>query len=154
MNKLSKIIEKLDKLSTNLETQTDMATEPAKANSGAEIVTTLIKGQQQLRIFHWQTTSYSQHKTFGGAYESLDEKIDELLETYFGKYGRIQADNSFDFSLSNLSSDSGTSLIDSLIEFLSNRFPSLIDAKDTDLLNIRDEIVGELNRTKYLLTLS
>jgi hypothetical protein len=32
--------------------------------------------------------------------------------------------------------------------------PTMLDAKkDTDLLNIRDEILASVNQTKYLLTL-
>jgi hypothetical protein len=38
--------------------------------------------------------------------------------------------------------------------YLINELPTMLDsAKDTDLLNIRDEILGSVNKTKYLLTL-
>jgi hypothetical protein len=34
-----------------------------------------------------------------------------------------------------------------------NELNEHLDDEDTNLLNIRDEIIGELNRLKYLLTL-
>jgi hypothetical protein len=38
--------------------------------------------------------------------------------------------------------------------YLINELPTMLDAKkDTDLLNIRDEILASVNQTKYLLTL-
>jgi hypothetical protein len=37
---------------------------------------------------------------------------------------------------------------------LVNDVPTMLDAKkDTDLLNIRDEMLADVNKTKYLLTL-
>ena len=37
--------------------------------------------------------------------------------------------------------------------WLSTKVPKLISEKDTDLLNIRDEILGEINQALYLFTL-
>jgi len=44
-------------------------------------------------------------------------------------------------------------LIDVFIEFLQNDLPEELEKTDTDLLNIRDEMLGLLNKTKYLLLL-
>jgi len=151
MSNINKIIEKIDKLATNL--QVEEPSQP-KTSGGVELLTTLVQVQNQYRIFHWQTKSFSQHKSFGVIYEKLDESIDDFLETYFGKYGRIIADKSFGITMENLMDGSGISYSDKFIDFLSNKLPSLIDAtKDTDLVNIRDTILGDVNRLKYLLTL-
>ena len=46
------------------------------------------------------------------------------------------------------------SLMLDMENYLINELPTMLDAKkDTDLLNIRDEILGSVNQTKYLLTL-
>jgi hypothetical protein len=38
--------------------------------------------------------------------------------------------------------------------YLINELPAMLDSKeDTDLLNIRDEMLASVNKTKYLLTL-
>jgi len=44
-------------------------------------ITGLLTLQNQLRIFHWQTTVYSEHTAFGTAYEALDDLIDSFIET-------------------------------------------------------------------------
>lgn len=122
---------------------------------GETILTNLLTYQNQLRIFHWQTKSYSQHKSFGNAYEMLDDKIDQFLETFFGKYGRIVSASVFGIELDNYSPESFGEYNDEFITFLSEELPSYLAYEtDTDLLNIRDDILGAVNRLKYLLTLS
>jgi len=55
-----------------------------------KLVSPLIRIQEQLRIFHWQTESYAQHKAFGKAYEELGELIDQFVEVYMGKNGKVK----------------------------------------------------------------
>lgn len=120
---------------------------------GELIQTTMLQMQKQYQIFHWQTTSFSQHKSFGNIYESLDESIDTFIETYMGKYGRVISASKFNLEMSNYSDLNFLNATNSYIEFLINLTNMLDTARDTDLLNIRDEILGNLNRLKYLLTL-
>ena len=117
-----------------------------------KLLSPFLKIQNQLRIFHWQTTSYAQHKAFGKAYEHLDEQIDEFVEVFRGKYGRSKAANSYNIQLDNLGDDY-LSVVDSFISYLIDITDEVDPEKDTDLLNIRDSMLGELNRLKYLLTL-
>ena len=44
--------------------------------------------------------------------------------------------------------------LDEFTEFLMSLSEKLIQGEDTDLLNIRDEILAEVNKMKYLLTLN
>ena len=111
-----------------------------------------LKIQNQLRIFHWQTTSYAQHKAFGKAYENLDELIDEFVEVFMGKYGRSRASTSYNIELNNLDGNY-IDVIDEYINYLIELTNDVDQKEDTDLLNIRDSMLGELNRLKYLLTL-
>jgi hypothetical protein len=123
-----------------------------KISKGSYILTNFLSAQNQFKIFHWQTTSFSQHKAFGEIYESLSEHIDEFIEVYMGKYGRIIAGKTFDISLGNIV-DNPSEYVDRVIRFMVEAIPASVDAKDTDLLNIRDEMLGDLNQLKYLLTL-
>jgi DNA-binding ferritin-like protein len=120
---------------------------------GEKIQTAMLQMQKQYQIFHWQTTSFSQHKSFGKIYESLDENIDTFIETYMGKYGRVIAASKFNLEMSNYSDLNFASATDSYIEFLIGLNDMLDETRDSDLLNIRDEILGSLNQLKYLLTL-
>jgi DNA-binding ferritin-like protein len=118
------------------------------------IVTKLLTYQNQIKILHWQTVSYSEHKTLDGLYSDLSEHIDEFVETFMGKYGRVMAQSNFNLTLQNYSSLAPMDLMNQMAAYLINELPTMLDAKkDTDLLNIRDEILGSVNQTKYLLTL-
>ena len=114
------------------------------------IVVKLIQLQTQFKIFHWQTFSFANHNAFGGLYDALSESIDEFVETYQGIYGRFDFGGA-SFSITNLSDSDFISILNDNIQTLT-QYESLF--KNTDLLNIRDEILGSINRTKYLLTLN
>lgn len=118
-----------------------------------KIIVPLVQFQQQLRIFHWQTESYAQHKALGKAYESLDGLIDSFVETFMGKYGRLKSnEGNYTFELVNLDSGDITKVVNEFIEYLET-YENELEEKDTELLNIRDEIKGTCNTLKYLLTL-
>ena len=118
------------------------------------IVTKLLSYQNQVKILHWQTTSYAEHKTLDGLYGDLSGHIDEFVEIFMGKYGRVLAQNSFNLVLENYKNMPPMSLMVDMENYLVNELPTMLDAKkDSDLLNIRDEILGSVNQTKYLLTL-
>lgn len=120
---------------------------------GEMIQTMMLQMQNQYKIFHWQTTSFSQHKSFDETVGNLISHIDEFIETYMGKYGRVIAASTFNLTLSNLSNADAVAATDNYINFLIGLSSQLDSAKDSDLLNIRDEILGSLNKLKYLLTL-
>jgi hypothetical protein len=44
--------------------------------------------------------------------------------------------------------------VDECITYLNNKLPTLIQSTDSDLLNIRDEMIALLNRSKYLFVLN
>jgi hypothetical protein len=118
------------------------------------IVTKLLTYQNQVKIQHWQTTSYSEHKSLGDLYDSLSGSIDEFIEVFMGKYGRIVSPSTFNLVLENYKNLSPMSLMNDMESYLVNDVPTMLDAKkDTDLLNIRDEMLASVNKTKYLLTL-
>ena len=115
------------------------------------VIGPMIQFQQQLRIFHWQTDSYAQHKAFGSVYNALDDLIDTFVEGYMGVYGRSKPTVTFQISLKSLTDDT---VVDDVIK----KFEGYLDAMSqekltTDLLNTRDSILGEVHRLKYLLTL-
>jgi hypothetical protein len=40
--------------------------------------------REQLKLYHWQTHSYSRHKASDETLSALDEAIDTYVETYMG----------------------------------------------------------------------
>ena len=156
----SENIKNINKVEVANNAVTAPAPEVGKAETKAEvdgkgeaIQTMMLQMQNQYKIFHWQTTSFSQHKSFDEIVGALISNIDEFIETYMGKYGRVIASNTFNLTLANLSNTDAVAATDNYINFLIGLSNQLDGSKDSDLLNIRDEILAGLNKLKYLLTL-
>lgn len=110
--------------------------------------------QNQLRILHWQTKGFARHKAFGETYDALEGLIDDFVEIYMGKYGRFSlSENEKNISLDNLSELELTSFLKNVKSELIGMSNDLSKDKDTDLLNLRDEMLGLINKLSYLLTL-
>lgn len=116
----------------------------------------MLEVRNQVKVYHWQTHKYSRHIATDGLTAKLDELIDTFVETYMGKHGRPKfTAKTGVLHLENFSESKGTEIIDMAVEYLTHKLPKKLDArKDTDLLNLKDEILGELNKIKYLFTLS
>ena len=138
-------VQQVEEVKTEVKAETD--------GKGELIQTTLLQMQHQYKILHWQTMSFSQHKSFDDIVGSLAGHIDEFIETYMGKYGRVIAANTFNITLANYKDTDFMALTDNYIGFLIGLNNTLDKVQDSDLLNIRDEIIGSLNQLKYLLTL-
>lgn len=127
----------------------------------ASVIAPLLTILNQLKIFHWQTTSFSEHKALDQAYEQLEESIDEFIEVYQGAFGRIFAQNSFLIELKNHTNGSAeygyssnvSESVDSWIQYLNSFSEDEQMKSHSDLLNIRDEMLASLNQLKYLITL-
>ena len=119
----------------------------------SEIILTLEEIQVQMKHLHWQTQSDAQHRAFGFIYDSLNGHIDEFVEICMGKHGRPDFTGGYQLSGKDISELDIESFIGQICEFLI-AFDMVYDEKqDTDLLNIRDEMLGDFNKLKYLLTL-
>jgi hypothetical protein len=115
---------------------------------------TMVGFQQQMRILHWQTKKYARHMAYGSIYDTLDDLIDTFTETCMGKYGRVELSGELGtISLQNMSDLSVNGYISDFIEFLKGLNEDFDSSKDSDVLNVRDEIMGECNKLRYLLTL-
>lgn len=115
-----------------------------------EIASKLIEIHTQLKFFHWQTTSYARHQAYGGVYDAMTVLIDNFVEVMMGKYGRVPV---LPMQVYNRNEKDCMTFIDETIAFLLGLSVMLSPTNDSDLLNIRDEMVSEFNKLKYLLTL-
>lgn len=109
-----------------------------------------------VKLFHWKTYSYATHKATDDLYSKLNEDIDKFIEILLGKTGsRIDLMGHKSISLIDLNSpEQLKSKIESFKSYLvgltNNK--GLSSMTNTDLLNIRDEILGDMNQFLYLLT--
>jgi len=98
-------------------------------------VQVLLTTTHQLHVYHWQTDSYAEHQAFGQAYDTLDGLMDQFVETFMGKYGKVASKGGFEINLSNITDKKPNEFIDSVIDFLTNELPkSLKSETDTDLI--------------------
>lgn len=110
--------------------------------------------REQIKLYHWQTKSYARHKATDSVIDSLDEHIDKYVEVYMGKYGRPRmTPRTNTIKVGNLSEGSIVKFIKTCINGLVNDLTDGLKPTDNDLVNIRDEIMGELNQLLYLFTL-
>ena len=102
----------------------------------------------EVKLFHWQTPSYAQHVASDKLHTTLLALIDQFMEVYQAKYGRVHSNEpELKFSIKQRDLKSMIGFLSRSIDFLNN-----LSVKDSDLLNIRDEIVGAINQTIYLFS--
>ena len=108
--------------------------------------------QIQLKILHWQTKGHARHTSFGNTYDELQDLVDEYVEQSMGKYGRFVLDEETkNIELNNLNDIDLKSFIETVATALV-QFTEQLDQTDTNLLNLRDEILGAVYKLSYLLT--
>ena len=128
-----------------------MAKTRKNRTSGGDIVTHLLTIRNQVKLYHWQTGSFARHKATDDLTAALDLNIDAFVESYMGRYGRPSVSGSL--KLHNFSESAARAFVAKETKYLQNELPRKIGKGDSDLLNIRDEILAELNKTLYLFTL-
>ncbi len=107
-----------------------------------------------IKIYHWNTLSYPRHKATDTFVEEFDKLTDSFVEIYIGRYGRdVALGKAMELSLPGLSESKAEEFLDQARVWLSDRLPKLLKPSDTDLLNLRDEMLGLVNQTLYLFTL-
>ena len=107
-----------------------------------------------IKLYHWETTNYARHIASDNLYSSLNELIDQFIEVYMGRYRRPEFKTTFNIQVKQFNDDNIVDAINEYIQYLKYDMPSYLKESDTDLLNIRDEIVADLNKILYLFTLN
>jgi hypothetical protein len=121
-----------------------------------QITVVFLEMLMMVKLFHWKTHSYATHKATDKLYDDLNDNMDKFIEVLLGKTGsRIDLMNNKKISLIDLNSqESLKSKIMSLKNYLVglDNNKALSTMSNSDLFNIRDEILGDLNKFLYLLT--
>lgn len=120
--------------------------------TGGDIVTHMLTIRNQVKLYHWQTKSFARHKATDDLTAALDTTIDSFVESYMGKYGRPKVSGSI--KLHNFSDSAARAFVAQQTTYLTSVLPKKLKSTDTDLLNLRDELLGELNKVLYLFTLA
>jgi DNA-binding ferritin-like protein len=121
------------------------------------IVAMFLQMLNTVKLYHWKTYSYSQHKATDQLYSNLNENIDSFVEVMLGKNGsRVNLTGQKTLPLMDYTNvDDFKQEIEKFKQFLinMNKDAGINITNNSDLLNIRDELLGNLNQFTYLLTL-
>ena len=117
------------------------------------IVRTFLEMLNTVKLYHWKTRSFAQHKATDELYEQLNGHVDKFVEILLGKdESRIKMVERRCELLDFSDSSDFKARIYEYREFLVDMNKYFHAKRDTDLLNIRDEILGDINQFLYLMT--
>ncbi len=121
-----------------------------------EITTKFLEMLNTIKLYHWKTYSYPAHKATDDLYSKLGDSTDKFIEVLLGKaQNRINLLGSKTIRLRDMKSPEECKRVigeykSYLVNLSSNK--AMKSMSNTDLFNIRDEILGDLNQFLYLYT--
>lgn len=119
------------------------------------IAVTLLAYQNAIKIYHWQTPKYARHKASDKLFNTMLDKIDQFVEVLQGSWGlRINFAQKIDIPINNMTDANIVETLNIFKGWLSTNLPSMLRPTDTDLINIRDEMLSAINQSLYLFTFS
>jgi|TARA_B110000503_G_C6855299_1_gene292559 DNA-binding ferritin-like protein len=133
----------------------------AKSKSiNKDIIKYMLQMLITVKLYHWNTLSYSVHKATDDLYGDLNTLIDQFVEVLLGKHNNMNEKrknemlNIKTLSLDNYK-DNGKfkTAVESYKKYLIGLNKHFKQSENSDLFNIRDEILAALNKISYLLTL-
>jgi len=131
------------------------------SNSGKkQMIAYMLQMLMTVKLYHWNTLSFSVHKATDELYGELNTLIDQFVEVLLGKHNNVDERNKQEIltiktlHLHNYK-DNGKfkQQMETYKKYLVDLNKYFSNGENTDLLNIRDEILATLNKISYLLTL-
>ena len=126
-------------------------------NYGSRVTVEFLEMLLLIKLFHWKTQSYATHKATDELYGTLNENMDKFIEILMGKTGsRLDFSGRTTISLTDVKT---TEELKQRVMKFKVFLIELSDSKElspmtnTDLINIRDEILGDMNQFLYLISL-
>lgn len=125
--------------------------------SHQNIVLMFLQMLNTVKLYHWKTSSYAQHKATDSLYSDLNDSIDTFVEIMLGKNGgsRVNLTGTKSIPLMDYTDVNDFKReVEKYKDFLVGMSKDLAISLDvnSDLMNTRDEILGHLNQFTYLLT--
>jgi len=111
-----------------------------------ELISKAFTTRNLLHFAHWNTKSFAQHSALGDLYDAIIDDIDEIVETYQGKYGLVKE---LYTEATKLPSDICKHVKDEAQWVEDNRM--FISQGDTAIENLIDTLVGHYHKTVYKL---
>jgi hypothetical protein len=119
-----------------------------------DIVKTFLEMLNVIKLYHWKTHSHPEHISTDSLHEKLQAHVDKFVEVYLGKDGsRINKWNKNMKAKQYEKSKDFKRRMYEYRDYVISLKSCFSNEKDSDLSNIIDEILADLNQFLYLLTL-
>jgi DNA-binding ferritin-like protein len=124
-----------------------------------KITSTFLCILNTIKLYHWNTDHYATHKATDQLYTDLNAKIDTFVETMLGKENVSERNKDLNIRSLQLNTFKSNKDFRKETEAYKSFLISLSDNKtfnipqNSDLMNMRDDILASLNQFLYLLTL-
>lgn len=110
----------------------------------------------QIKLCHWTTKKYSTHKALDELHKNLSEDIDKFIEVYVGKYN-LNGDVIKEFSINMKAKTMIDNDIKECLKFHNENLRKIrntnFSKNSSDLQNIIDNMIANINQSLYLLNL-
>ena len=117
-----------------------------RKNTNSNLVITFLDFLMLIKLFHWNTHSYSNHKATDELFSSISTHIDTFVEILLGG-SRLPLFKIKTYYY-NLNHKDFIKKVNTFKKYLIN-----LSLKRTELSNIRDEILADVNQFIYLNSL-
>jgi DNA-binding ferritin-like protein len=133
---------------------------PHTLSTKKQVITKLLQMLITVKLYHWNTMTYSVHKATDELYGELNTLIDQFVEVLLGKHTNVIETNKH--NILNINTlhvknykDNGLfkKSVGDFKTYLVGLNAVFSRNENSDLMNIRDEILAVLNKVSYLLTL-
>ena len=115
-----------------------------------EICMNLLNHQIVMKLFHFQTTTYGAHKASDAYLEKFAGLMDQFLEVAQGIYGKVSLSR-YAVSGNTHKNETINTHLNGMITYLKTKINTIL-SNYTELINLRDELLSDLEQLKYLLT--
>lgn len=121
-------------------------TQPVSKDKAASIFALMLLHEvTNAHLLHWATNSFSEHSALGEFYNSLNDKTDDFVEAYMGKYGQLKIEGYPEvYSLPKSDCVAHLQELSDNVKSIRAKLP-----QDLELQNLIDEIADLIDSTIY-----
>ncbi len=127
-----------------------------EGNTQEKVFTFLMKlmtHRNQLRMNHWQTKSYAEHKLTDDAISTLEDSIDKIAEAALGAYGRPKI-NTFSSNISDNAIVSTEYVLNCISKDLQEMINMFKEENQEGILALLGDLDGDIKKFIFLSTLN
>ena len=111
----------------------------------------VLRLQGTIKLYHWNTPSYNRHLISDQLYSQLDPSLDKFIELLLAKQGRKQSVAPISISYQIMTDEQFHLYLKQFAQAFIILIDKVFDPKnDSDIINIKDEILVAINQALYL----